>query len=59
MQTLIMSEGDLWVSNQVSDVALALRSGTAGQPVSNTQKAVRRFATKELGKAKSIAALED
>ncbi|EIM88281.1 uncharacterized protein STEHIDRAFT_110059 [Stereum hirsutum FP-91666 SS1] len=59
MQTLIMSEGDQWVVNQVADVSLALRSGTAGKPVSVAQKAVRRFATKELGKAKSIAALED
>lgn len=59
MQTLIMSEGDQWVVNQVTDVSLALRSGTAGKPVSVAQRAVRRFATKELGKAKSIAALED
>lgn len=59
MQTLVMSEGEQWIVNQLSDVALALRSGTAGQPVMTTQKAVRRFATRELGKAKGIAALED
>lgn len=59
LQTLIMSEGEKWVVAQVSSIAGALREGTAGKPVENAQSTVRRFATKQLGKAESIAALED
>ncbi|KAF8529068.1 hypothetical protein BU17DRAFT_37260 [Hysterangium stoloniferum] len=59
MQCLIMSEGDKWVWAQTSTVALALRTGTEGKPVQAAEQAVRKFATKELGKAASIAALED
>lgn len=59
LQTLIMSEGDKWVWEQVSNVSLALREGTAGQPVHAAGAAVRRFATRELGKADVIATLED
>lgn len=59
MQTLIMSEGDKWVWAQVSNVAIALRAGTAGQPVKTAGAAVQRFATRELGKADLIASLED
>ena len=59
MQTLIMSEGDRWVFSQVSEVARALNSGNEGKPVQVAGAAVRRFATKELGKADLIASLED
>jgi len=59
MQCLIMSEGDKWVRAQTSNVALALRAGTAGQPVRTAEQLVRKFATRELGKARAIAALED
>ncbi|KAH8118437.1 hypothetical protein DFH11DRAFT_1686607 [Phellopilus nigrolimitatus] len=59
MQTLIMSEGDRWVTNQAHNIALALRAGTEGKPVHTAETAVRSFATKELGKADLIAALED
>jgi hypothetical protein len=59
LQTLIMSEGEKWVSNQVADIALALRAGAESKPVQSAEAAVRRFATKELGKAQAIAALED
>jgi hypothetical protein len=59
MQCLIMSEGDKWVWSQVSTVALALRAGTEGKPVQAAEQAVRKFATRELGKAAAIAALED
>ncbi|KAG6813491.1 hypothetical protein H0H92_010516 [Tricholoma furcatifolium] len=59
LQTLVMSEGDKWVLAQVSTVSHALNAGTAGQPVQTAESAVRRFATKELGKADLIAALED
>ena len=59
LQTLIMSEGDRWVTEQASAVALALRAGTTGKPVAAAQAVVRRFATKELGKAGVIASLED
>ena len=54
-----MSEGDRWVTAQASAVALALHAGTAGKPVAAAQAAVRKFATKELGKAGLIATLED
>ncbi|KAG6855113.1 hypothetical protein C0991_006042 [Blastosporella zonata] len=59
LQTLVMSEGDKWVWAQVSTISHALNAGTAGQPVKAAESAVRRFATKELGKADLIAALED
>lgn len=59
LQTLVMSEGDKWVVGQTSNVGLALRAGTAGKPVQAADSAVRSFATKELGKATAIAALED
>ncbi|KAL4075935.1 hypothetical protein J3A83DRAFT_4357072 [Scleroderma citrinum] len=59
LQTLVMSEGDKWVKSQISTVSLALRSGTAGKPVSTAEAAVRKFATRELSKADAIAALED
>lgn len=59
MQTLIMSEGDKWVWAQVSTVSRALNSGMEGKPVHLAGASVRRFATKELGKADLIASLED
>ncbi|GJJ07505.1 hypothetical protein Clacol_001707 [Clathrus columnatus] len=59
MQCLIMSEGEKWVWNQTATVALALRAGGEGKPVECADQAVRKFATKELGKATLIAALED
>jgi hypothetical protein len=59
LQTLVMSEGEKWVQAQVDNVALALRSGNASKPVNTAESAVRSFATKELGKAQVIAALED
>ncbi|KAH9947265.1 hypothetical protein B0H21DRAFT_692334 [Amylocystis lapponica] len=59
LQTLIMSEGDKWVSAQVANLVIALRLGTEGKPVKTADTAVRGFATKELGKAKIIAAFED
>jgi hypothetical protein len=54
-----MSEGDRWMANQINKVGLALRAGTEGKPVQTAGDAVRSFATKELGKAQAIAALED
>lgn len=59
MQTLVMSEGDKWVYSQASTVSRALNAGTEGKPVRVAGDAVRRFATKELGKADLIASLED
>jgi hypothetical protein len=59
LQTLIMSEGDKWVRTQTHSVGLALRAQTAGRPVETAQRAVRSFATKQLGKADMIASLED
>ncbi|KAF5393918.1 hypothetical protein D9757_000106 [Collybiopsis confluens] len=60
MQIYVMSEGDKWIHAQTSgNVKLALRAGTTGQPVKTAETAVRKFATKELGKAELIASLED
>lgn len=59
MQTLIMSEGEKWVQDQTVAIAIALRSGTEGKPVTNAETCIRRFATRELGRAKYISALED
>jgi len=59
LQTLIMSEGDRWVVGQSHNVALTLKAGTEGKPVSTAEQAVRKFCTKELGKAELIASLED
>ncbi|KAG8827202.1 hypothetical protein FRC17_007951 [Serendipita sp. 399] len=60
LQTLIMSEGERWVLNQISEISLALRaSPEEGKPVEAAELAVRAFTTRELGKAAAIAALED
>ena len=59
MQTLVMSEGEKWVLSETHDISLALRAGTEGKPVQTAEAAVRKFATRELGKAHLIAALED
>jgi hypothetical protein len=59
MQILVMSEGDKWVYAQVSTVSRALNAGKGGKPVQVAGACVRRFATKELGKADLIASLED
>jgi len=59
MQILVMSEGDKWVYAQVSTVSRALNAGKDGKPVQVAGACVRRFATKELGKADLIASLED
>ena len=59
MQTLIMSEGEKWVQDQTVAVAIALRFGTEGKPVETAETCIRKFATRELGRAKYISALED
>ena len=59
LQTLIMSEGDKWVSAQVVTVSGFLREGNTARPVQQAQLTVRKFATRQLGKADAIAALED
>ena len=59
LQTLIMSEGDSWITLQTGDIAVALRAGVEGKPVHNAETALRSFATKSLGKAEFIASLED
>ena len=59
MQTLIMSEGEKWVKDQTVAIAIALRSGTEGRPVSTAETSIRKFATRELGRANYISALED
>ncbi|KZO92731.1 hypothetical protein CALVIDRAFT_540613 [Calocera viscosa TUFC12733] len=59
MQCLVMSEGDRWVRAETEMISLALRQGTEGHPVTTAEAAVRAFATRELGKAEFIAALEE
>ncbi|KAF9780239.1 hypothetical protein BJ322DRAFT_1085391 [Thelephora terrestris] len=59
MQTLIMSEGEKWVQDQTVAIAIALRSGTEGKPVTSAEMSIRKFATRELGRANYISALED
>ncbi|KAJ6599150.1 hypothetical protein DFH09DRAFT_903098 [Mycena vulgaris] len=59
LQTLIMSQGESWVFGQAANVGLALRAGTEGRPVHTADAAVRKFATRELGKADLIATLAD
>jgi hypothetical protein len=59
MQTLIMSEGEKWVQDQTVAIAIALRSGTEGKPVTTAETSIRKFATRELGRANYISALED
>ncbi|KAJ7638732.1 hypothetical protein FB45DRAFT_740212 [Roridomyces roridus] len=59
LQTLVMSQGEVWVLGQAGNVSLALRAGTEGRPVQTADAAVRKFATRELGKADLIASLAD
>lgn len=47
------------MSDEAGDIAAALRLGTEGKPVKTANDAVRRFATRELGKAPLIASFED
>ena len=54
-----MSEGDKWVLGQVTLVSRALKVDSSSKPVQEAEAAVRRFATRELGKADLIASLED
>ncbi|KAJ6516003.1 hypothetical protein C8R45DRAFT_811479 [Mycena sanguinolenta] len=57
--SLIMSQGDTWVLGQANNIGLALRAGVEGHPVKTADAAVRKFATRELGKADLIASLAD
>jgi hypothetical protein len=59
MQTLIMSEGDRWVSEHSIAVGRMLKADYSGKPVREAEAAVRHFTTRELGKADLIASLED
>ncbi|KAG8955727.1 hypothetical protein FRC04_007718 [Tulasnella sp. 424] len=58
LQTLVMSEGDRWLLSQIHQISLEMRG--EGKPVEAAEEAVRKFATRELGKAKGlIAAVDD
>ncbi|KAJ7283739.1 hypothetical protein C8J57DRAFT_1432781 [Mycena rebaudengoi] len=51
---------DTWVVGQAANISLALRAGTEGRPVKTADSAVRKFATRELGRSDVlIATLED
>jgi hypothetical protein len=59
LQTLVMSEGDTWIQEQVKLVGTALRRGPSAQPVEVARSSVKRVATRALGRAPLIADLED
>ncbi|KAF8268239.1 hypothetical protein EI94DRAFT_1195765 [Lactarius quietus] len=59
LQTLVMSEGDTWIREQVKLVGTALRRGPSAHPVDIARSSVKRVATRALGKAPLIADLED
>jgi len=59
MQTLVMSEGDVWIQEHVKLVGTALRQGSSACPVKVARTSVKRVATHALGKAPLIADLED
>lgn len=59
LQTLVMSEGDIWIREQVKLVGTALRQGPSARPVEVARTSVKRVATHALGKAPLIADLED
>jgi len=59
MQTLIMSEGNRWIHAHVSEVGIALNAGAEGKAPQVADTSVRKFATRELGKAGMIASFED
>lgn len=59
LQTLVMSEGDTWIRDQVKLVRTALRQGRSAQPVEVARSSVKRVATHALGRAPLIADLED
>lgn len=54
-----MSEGDKWITDNVSVVQNALNAGPPGKPVHTAQKVIRKFAASALKNADSIAAVED
>ena len=54
-----MSEGDIWIQEQVKLVGTALRKGPSARPVEVARTSVKRVATHALGKAPLIADLED
>ncbi|KAH9179890.1 hypothetical protein EDB89DRAFT_2147021 [Lactarius sanguifluus] len=59
LQTLVMSEGDTWIREQVKLVGTALRRGPSARPVEVARSSVKRVATRALGRAPLIADLED
>ena len=59
LQTLVMSEGDIWIQEQVKVVGTALRQGPSARPVEVSRSSIKRVATHALGKAPLIADLED
>ncbi|KAN0131488.1 hypothetical protein V8E53_010865 [Lactarius tabidus] len=59
LQTLVMSEGDTWIREQVKLVGTALRRGPSARPVEVARSTIKRVATRALGKAPLIADLED
>ncbi|KAI9448217.1 hypothetical protein H4582DRAFT_1899286 [Lactarius indigo] len=59
LKTLVMSEGDTWIREQVKLVGTALRRGPSAHPVEVARSSIKRVATRALGRAPLIADLED
>ncbi len=59
LQTLVMSEGDQWVTRTVASVAYALRDPINGRPIETAEDAIRGYAKTNLGKVKVNAALDE
>ncbi|KAK4056655.1 hypothetical protein OIO90_002207 [Microbotryomycetes sp. JL221] len=48
LQTIIMSEGDRWIQSASHTVALALRQGSQGRPVTTSESLVNKWVGREL-----------
>lgn len=59
LQVYIMSKGQQWLSGTITQVSIALRCTTPGEPVALAGQAVRRYAGRTVKKDEIIAALED
>ncbi|KAJ7722382.1 hypothetical protein B0H16DRAFT_1600516 [Mycena metata] len=59
LQVYIMSKGQQWLADMVSQISIALRSTTPGEPVALAGHGFRQYAGKMLKQDEIIAALED
>ncbi|KAF7341715.1 hypothetical protein MSAN_02069900 [Mycena sanguinolenta] len=59
LQVYIMSKGQQWLSDTITQTAIALRGSVPGEPVALAGNAVRKYAGRMLKKDEIIATLED